>query len=126
MEDKETGKTTNLRLEDYKFTTAEGSFNSRFVIRYTSKTLGTGDFENLENNVIVSVKNGVVKITSSKETLKEVNIFNIGAQLLYTKNKVNSSELLISNLHSSDQALLVKITLESGYTFTKKIIYSNL
>ncbi|AXB55749.1 T9SS sorting signal type C domain-containing protein [Flavobacterium fluviale] len=124
--DKETGKTTNLRLENYTFTTAEGSFNNRFVIRYTSKTLGTDDFENLENSVVVSVKDGVVKITSSKELLKEVNIFNVGAQLLYNKNKVNSSELIISNLHSSDQALLVKITLENGHTFTKKIIYSNL
>ncbi|MCY1187759.1 hypothetical protein D9M73_287790 [compost metagenome] len=74
----------------------------------------------------MSVKDGVVKITSSKEALKEVNIYNVGAQLLYTKTKVNLSELVISNLHSSDQALLVKITLENGHAFTNKIIYSNL
>ncbi|TDX09249.1 T9SS sorting signal type C domain-containing protein, partial [Flavobacterium sp. S87F.05.LMB.W.Kidney.N] len=95
-------------------------------LRYTSKTLGTDDFENISDGILVSVKNKIVRITSSKEALKEVKIFDIGAQLLYSKNRVNSSELQISNLNSSDQALLVKITLENGHTFTKKIIYSNL
>ncbi|MBW1657834.1 T9SS sorting signal type C domain-containing protein [Flavobacterium quisquiliarum] len=126
LEDKTTGKTTNLRLADYTFTSVAGTFNSRFVIRYTDKTLGVDDVESLENSVLVSVKNKVVKITSSKETIRDVNIFDIGAQLLYNKNNVNSSELQISNLQSSDQALLVKITLENGHSFTKKIIYSNL
>ncbi|MDQ1167893.1 T9SS sorting signal type C domain-containing protein [Flavobacterium sp. SORGH_AS_0622] len=126
LEDKTTGKITDLRKENYTFKTAIGTFTDRFVLRYTSKTLGTDDFENLESSILVSVKNGIVQITSSKELLKEVNVFNIGAQLLYTKNNVNSSEMQISSLHSSDQALLVKITLENGSTFTKKIIYSNL
>nr|WP_294785029.1 T9SS sorting signal type C domain-containing protein [uncultured Flavobacterium sp.] len=126
LEDKTNGKITNLRLENYKFTTAAGTFNNRFAIRYTSATLGVDDVEGLENSVLVSVKNREVKITSSNESIKEVNIFDIGAQLIYTKNNVNSTELQISNLQSSDQALLVKITLENGYTFTKKIIFSNL
>ncbi|MNS41752.1 hypothetical protein D3C86_270150 [compost metagenome] len=88
--------------------------------------MGTGDFENLENSVLVSVKNKIVSITSSKEIIKEVNVFDVGAQLLYSKNKVNSSELQIANLRSSDQVLLVKITLENGSTITKKVIFSNL
>ncbi|HEY1195254.1 LamG-like jellyroll fold domain-containing protein [Flavobacterium sp.] len=126
LQDKTTGKMTNLRLENYKFTSEAGTFNSRFVIRYVNTTLGTDDFESLENSVLVSVKDRIIKITSSQESIKEVNIFNIGAQLLYNKNNVNSSELQISNLYSSDQALLVKITLENGHSFTKKIIFSNL
>lgn len=126
LEDLATDKIINLRTQDYKFTTAIGTFANRFNLRYTSKTLGTGEFENLENTVLVSVNNKVVKITSSKETIKEVNVYNIGGQLLYTKNKVNSSELQISNLNSSDQVLLVKVTLENGHTLTKKVIFSNL
>jgi len=72
------------------------------------------------------VNNKVINITSSKETIKDVNVFNVGAQLLYNKNKVNSQELQISNLHSADQVLLVKVTLENGSTVTKKVIFSNL
>ncbi|RYJ39482.1 RemA [Flavobacterium anhuiense] len=126
LEDKTTGKITNLRNENYTFSTLTGTFADRFVLRYTNKTLGTGDFENLESSVLVSVKDKVISITSSKETIKEVNIFDVGAQSLYSKKKVNSSELQINNLHSSDQVLLVKVTLENGSTITKKVVFSNL
>jgi hypothetical protein len=126
LEDKTTGKTTNLRNENYTFSTLVGTFTDRFVLRYTGKTLGTDDLENLENSVLISVKNKTVSITCSKETIKEVTIFNVGAQLVYSKSKVNSSELQIANLHSSDQVLLVKVTLENGSTVTKKVIFSNL
>ncbi|MCV2486844.1 T9SS sorting signal type C domain-containing protein, partial [Flavobacterium sp. SH_e] len=126
LEDKTTGTVTDLRAGNYTFNTAIGTFTDRFTLKYTNKTLGNEEFENLENSVLVSVKNQVVKITSSQETIKEVNIYNIGAQLLYSKNKVNASELQIANLHSTDQVILVKVTLENGYTFTKKAIFSNL
>ena len=126
LEDKTTGKTINLRNENYTFSTLVGTFTDRFVLRYTGKTLGTDDLENLENSVLISVKNKTVSITCSKETIKDVTIFNVGAQLVYSKNKVNSSELQITNLHSSDQVLLVKVTLENGSTITKKVIFSNL
>ncbi|MBL0736420.1 T9SS sorting signal type C domain-containing protein [Flavobacterium sp. GN10] len=126
LEDKTTGTITDLRASNYTFKTGIGTFTDRFVLRYTNKTLGTDDIENLENSVLISVKNKIVNITCSKETIKEVNIFNVGAQLLYTKNKVNSSEIEINSLHSSDQVLLVKVTLENGSTITKKVIFSNL
>ncbi len=126
LEDKILGKIIDLRKENYTFPSGTGTYSTRFVLRFTNKTLGTDDFENLENSVLVSVKDKVVKITSSKETVKEVNIYNIGAQLLYSNEKVNASELQITNLHSSDQVVLVNITLENGHNFTKKVIFSNL
>lgn len=126
LEDLTRGKIINLRTENYKFTTEIGTFTNRFNLRYTSKTLRNEDFENLENSILVSVKNKVVKVNSSKELIKDVSVYNIGAQLLYTKNKIDSSELVISNLNSSDQVLLVKVTLENGYSFNKKVIFSNL
>jgi len=126
LEDKVLGIVTDLRKANYTFSSGTGTYSSRFVLRYTNKTLGTGDFENLENTVLVSVKDKTVNVTSSKETIKEVNVYNIGAQLLYSNNKVNSSELQIKNLNSTDQVLLVNITLENGHNFTKKVIFSNL
>ncbi len=126
LEDKETGKIVDLRKENYTFFSVAGTNTTRFTLRYTNKTLGTDDFENLENTVLVSVKDKTLKIVSSKETLKEVRIYNVGAQLLYSKDKINASELQIANLNSSDQVILVKITLENGHTITKKVIFSNL
>lgn len=126
LEDKELGVIKDLRKENYTFTSGTGTYSNRFVLRYTNKTLGTGEFENLENTVLVSVKDKAINITSSKEIIKGVNVYNIGVELLYSNSKVNASQLQIKNLHSSDQVLLVKITLENGHTFSKKVIFSNL
>jgi len=126
LEDKFTGIITDLRKENYTFKTAVGTSTTRFVLRYTNKTLGIDNPETLENSVLVSFKDQIVKITSSKEIIKEVNIYNVGGQLLYTKNNLNASELQITDLHSGDQVILVKVTLENGYSITKKVIFSSL
>jgi autotransporter-associated beta strand protein len=123
LEDKTTGKIQDLRAANYTFTTAIGTFTDRFVLRYTNKTLGTGDFENIENGLLVSVKDKTIKVTSAKENIKEVTIFDINGKLLYNKKKVGSTELQISNLQAANQVLLVKVTLENEFTATKKIIF---
>ena len=123
LEDKTTGKIHDLRAENYTFSTEKGTFNDRFVLRYTNKTLGTGDFENIENGLLVSVKEKVIKVTSAKENIKEVTIFDINGKLLYNKKKVGATELQISNLQSANQVLLVKVTLENDFTTTKTLVF---
>lgn len=124
LEDKFTGIITDLRKENYTFKTAIGTSTTRFVLRYTNKTLGTDDFENSTNNVLVSVKSKVIKVNTGTENIKEVNIYNIGGQLIYNKNKVDSNELTISNLPSGNQVLLIKVTLDNDREVTKKIIFN--
>ncbi|KAF2515347.1 T9SS type A sorting domain-containing protein, partial [Flavobacterium zhairuonense] len=123
IEDKKTGTIHDLTKSNFTFNTEIGTFGDRFVLRYTNKSLGTGDFENIENGVLVSVKNKTVKVLSSKENLKEVNIYDISGRLLYNKTKVNSTELQIPNLQSSNQVLIVKVTLENDFTVSKKIVF---
>jgi hypothetical protein len=123
LEDKTTGKIQDLKAANYTFQTAIGTFTDRFVLRYTNKTLGVGDIENLENNVLVAVKDKVVKVTSTKENIKQVTLFDVSGKLLYDKNKVGTTELQLQNLPLSNQVLLVNITLENGFVTTKKIIF---
>ncbi len=123
LEDKTTAEVHDLTASNYTFTTLAGTFPDRFVLRYTNKSLGTGDFENIENGVLVSLKDKIVKVLSSKENLKEVNIYDISGKLLYNKTKIESNELQVSNLQSSNQVLIVKVTLENGFTVSKKIIF---
>jgi hypothetical protein len=124
LEDKVTGSVTDLRAANYTFTTAIGTFVDRFTIAYTKKTLGTGDFESTEDNVLVSIKDKIIKVTATKETIKEVTIYDISGKLLYNKKKVGVAELQIPNLQSSNQVLLVKVTLDNDYVVTKKIIFN--
>ncbi|TDO98369.1 T9SS sorting signal type C domain-containing protein, partial [Flavobacterium sp. 245] len=123
IEDKSTGKIHDLTESNYTFTTAIGTFTDRLVLRYTNKSLGTGDFENIEKGITVSVKDKAVKVVSSNEAIQDVTIFDVAGKLLYTKKKAGTSELVISNLQSSNQVLLVDITLENGYKTTRKIIF---
>jgi hypothetical protein len=125
IEDKVTGAVHDLRYSDYTFTSEIGAFTDRLVLRYTGKTtLGTGDFENLENGLLVSVKNKVIDILSSKENIKEVTVYDITGKLLYNKKKVGTTELQIQNLPSSNQVLLVKVTLENDFVTTRKVIFN--
>ncbi|MDR6764742.1 hypothetical protein J2Y38_004984, partial [Flavobacterium sp. 2755] len=123
LEDKVTSKVHDLKAGNYKFTTEIGTFTDRFVLRYTNKTLGTGDFENVKDGLLVSVKDKVIKVTSSKENIKEVTVFDITGKLLYNKKKVGTTELSISNLQVAEQVLLVKVTLENKAEVTRKIIF---
>ena len=123
LEDKKTGTITDLRAGDYTFTTAIGTFTDRFVLRYTNKTLGTGDFENVENGLLISVKDKIIKVTSAKEEIKDVAIFDISGKVLYDKKKIGTTELQISNLQAENQVLLIKVTLVNGNITTKKILF---
>ncbi|WP_456313395.1 T9SS sorting signal type C domain-containing protein, partial [Pseudomonas shirazensis] len=124
LEDKTTGVIYDLTAGNYKFTTAKGTFSDRFVLRYTNKTLGTGDFEDTQNGLLVSVKQKNIKVTSAIENIKEVTIYDVAGKMLYNKNKAATTELQIQNLPSANQVLLVKITLENNFTTTKKIIFN--
>ena len=123
IEDKLTNTVTDLKNGNYTFNTVAGTFNDRFVLRYTNKTLATSTFDSLENKVLVSNKNRQIKINSFAETIDKVTIYDLLGRQIYQKEKVNSNELAIANLVSSRQTLVVKTVLQNGTTVTDKIIY---
>ncbi|MBF4517181.1 T9SS sorting signal type C domain-containing protein [Flavobacterium sp. ANB] len=124
LEDKKTNVIHDLTASNYTFSTATGTFTDRLVLKYKNKTLGTGDFENIENGVLISVKNKTIQVTSSKEALSEVSVYDLTGKLLYNKKKVGTTELQISNLQLSSQVLFTKVTLENGYVISKKLIFN--
>jgi hypothetical protein len=123
IEDKLTNTIFDLRSGPFTFNTAAGTFNDRFVLRYNNKTLGTGDLETLENQVLVSSKNKQIKVNSVIEIIDKVTVYDLLGRQLFKKEKVNSNEQAIPNLVSSQQTLLVKVIMQNGQTVTKKIIY---
>ncbi|MBF4486787.1 T9SS sorting signal type C domain-containing protein, partial [Flavobacterium sp. CSZ] len=77
----------------------------------------------IEGGILISVKNKIINVSSSKENIKEVTIFDITGKTLYNKTKVSNTELQIQNLQSGNQVLLVKVTLDNDFTTTRKIIF---
>ncbi|MDQ1167890.1 T9SS sorting signal type C domain-containing protein [Flavobacterium sp. SORGH_AS_0622] len=129
LQDNVTKTIHNLKTGGYKFTTTIGVFPDRFVLRYTNPNdavLGNENFENLNGNISVSVREKNIKLQSfsDKENLQEAAVYDVGGKLLYHKKEIDDKEWLITNLHSGPQVLLVKITLDNGKTVTKKIVYN--
>lgn len=123
LEDKNTNTIHNLKTSPYSFQTTIGTFNDRFVLRYTDKTLGVEDVIADGNKVFVTVKNKQLKVTAGKEDIKSVTIYSILGKQIYFKKDITSKELVIDNLPSSDQVLIVKTVLEDGTLHTTKTIF---
>ena len=123
LEDKQTGTISELTAGNYTFTTKAGTFNNRFVLRYTNKTLGTGDFETTDDAVSVLIQNKTITVNSTVENIDKVFIYDISGKHLYKKEEVNNLQLIIQNLPFAQQVLLVKVVLDNGYQTTKKVIF---
>jgi hypothetical protein len=123
LEDKLTTMVHDLKAKAYTFSTEKGTFNDRFVLRYTNRTLGVGDFDTAAMQVLVSVKNKQIKINSSVETIDKVFIYDVLGKQIFEKTNVDALELVIPNLVSSDQVLIVKTLLQSGQIVTTKTVY---
>ncbi|PXY44568.1 DUF7507 domain-containing protein [Flavobacterium hydrophilum] len=123
LEDKQTGTINELTAKNYTFKTKAGTFNNRFVLRYTNKTLGTGDFETQDDAVWVLAQNKTVTVNSTTENIDKVFIYDISGKQLYKKVDVGNLQLIIQNLPFAQQVLLVKVVLENDYQTTKKVIF---
>jgi hypothetical protein len=129
LQDNVTKTIHNLKTGGYTFRSAPGTFLNRFVLRYTNqdagKPLGNEDFENQNQQIVVSVKDKNIKLQaiSEQENLQEVAIYDTGGKLLYRKKQIGNKEWLITNFQSGPQVLLVKMTLDNGKIVTKKIVY---
>lgn len=123
IEDKLVNTIFDLKNGNYTFTTEKGIFNDRFVLRYTNKTLDNKDFKTFKNHVLVSNKNKQIKVNSTVEIIDKVTVYDLFGRQMFKKEKVNNTEVTLTNLVSSQQILLVKVTLQNGQTITKKIIY---
>ncbi|MNX58372.1 hypothetical protein D3C86_892100 [compost metagenome] len=125
LEDKVLGIIHDLKEGAYSFETEVGNFNDRFVLRYnnTNKTLGTDESKISENKIVVSVKERQLKINSFEEAIDKVWIYDLLGRQIFTKEKVDSSEFVISNLVSAKQTLIVKVLLQNGQIYTDKVVY---
>jgi hypothetical protein len=83
LEDKLTNTISNLKTGSYTFTTAKGTFNDRFVLRYTDKTLSIDDTDK-EDGILVFYSNNyktlIIKNNAMDSTVNSVALFNIDGQ----------------------------------------------
>ncbi|MBS7256166.1 delta-60 repeat domain-containing protein [Flavobacterium branchiicola] len=123
IEDKDLKIMYNLKNAPYSFKTQKGTYDNRFVLRYTDNTLATNNLDSKANAILVSLHNQMIKIDAGKEVIKEIMIFDMSGKLLYQKNKIKDSGFSIQSNQFHHQVLLIKITTENGKTTTQKIVF---
>ncbi len=122
LEDLELGIIHDLRANPYSFTATQGINNSRFVLRYTDAVAGNEDFVGDETNVFV-VANESLSVTSLKESIKAIEIFDVLGRRLYENNSLNTQSQAINTLQKTNSGLIIYITLENGKLLVKKAMY---
>jgi hypothetical protein len=124
LEDKLLNTIHNLKTSNYSFVTNEGSFDTRFVLRFTNNISNTNSASSFtENSVVVFKDRENIHINSASIPMDEVSIFDIRGSLLYSKSGINLTDFTISDLASSQQMILIEIKTLDGTFVTKKLIF---
>ena len=123
LEDTSNGTFHNLKNSAFTFTTAIGTFDTRFKIHYQDTSLSNDDFAGNENSVYVFKENNQPKIVSTKSNIASVIVYDMLGRVVFSKDKINTSEIVLSNLIANNQALIIKTTLENNVTVAKKFIF---
>jgi len=113
----------DLRQGAYSFSTAPGTFNNRFVLRFINTALGNTNFDALQKQVVVAQKAQKVSIRSAVQPLQEIVVYDLLGRTIYTSEKLNQNEFSTSDIAKAQQGLILKIRLQDGSTVTKKIFF---
>jgi len=122
LQDKTLGIYHNLRTAPYTFTVDAGTYNDRFILRYTNGTLATEDFQN-SNSVVVAAGKGDLKVRSYASDISAIAVYDVLGREIFSKDQINNAEFSIPGLLANQQTLVVKIKLSNGQTVIRKTIY---
>ena len=123
LEDKLVNVIHNLKESNYSFVTNSGTFEDRFVLRFTDTiSLHSNQSEFNENAITIYKENKNLIINSMLIDIKDVEIVDLMGRLLFTKSNIQSSNENISIDGFSTAILIVKIQLINGQTITKKFL----
>ncbi|MEZ4803638.1 MAG: T9SS sorting signal type C domain-containing protein [Gelidibacter sp.] len=112
----------DLRIAPYEFTSESGTFNDRFILRYTNETLSTPDeVANFGFNIIGL--NDYIKVTSGNSPINTIMVYDVLGRVLANYKDVNALEFKINLVNQSKGTLIVKATLYNGQQKIKKVIY---
>lgn len=119
--DKSNNTTHNLKTSAYSFTTATGTFNNRFELRFTTATLGNDNPTLNENTVAIYPNDKQINIKSTM-TMESVIIYDILGRQLFNANKINAMNFQTTDLTATNQVLIVKVKFADNNEVTKKVM----
>lgn len=120
IEDRDLNIIHDLKHTPYSFTSGAGTFESRFILRYTDSALNTDTFNN-NSNAAAFIANHELYINSARNIVN-IELYDISGKLIQTYAKVNSLEFKTRFLFANG-VYLAKIKFDNGVEVTKKVIH---
>ena len=121
LEDTYTNSIHDLRISPYSFTSEPGTFNDRFILRYSSDTLGTDDVSDLSDITIISNDHGI-QISSRNNPIDSVTIYDLLGRVIIDVYDLNTMYHSFENLQLSKGAYIVRATSYNGRQKIKKVV----
>ncbi len=122
LEDKELNVIHDLKIGPYTFNTAVGTFDDRFVLRYTEETLGTETPIFNENTLLIYKNpNHEFVVSSANTIMSSLKVFDIRGRLLLERKDINATQTIF-NVGLINEVLLVQVKTTDGIIVTKKVI----
>ncbi|UPQ79681.1 T9SS sorting signal type C domain-containing protein [Flavobacterium azooxidireducens] len=121
--DKYTNTFHNIKEGLYAFTSISGTFDDRFELRFTNETLSLNPIINTKNSILCYANDSNIIVKSKDVQIQSIMVFDSAGRLLFNKNKMDATEIIITDIAKNNQLLLVQITTEDDIKSTQKIIY---
>lgn len=113
----------DLKESNYNFTTVAGTFDNRFILRYTGNALGNGDFETANNTIFVASNKNQLTVRSLLDNIEGITVFDLLGRKVFEQKNIHNTTFNTREIVMNQQALIVKVQLENGRVVTKKIIH---
>lgn len=111
----------NLRQSPYSFSTLAGTFDTRFVLRYSNSTLGLGDDVLNSDKMLIYKEQQQIVINTGTTPIQSVRVYDAAGRQLIHEESINLP-LFKFNSTQANGLLLVQIKTDDNQIITKKII----
>ena len=120
LEDTVLGIIHDLRTAPYAFTEVVGTYNARFILRYTNPSLGNNNPNGIQTYAFII--NNLLQIQSN-DAIQEITIYDITGKRLKTYQPKELKNQFETDFFFANGAYIAKITLENGDVVSKKLLH---
>jgi len=123
LEDTYIGVIHDLRATPYTFNVTESiDYGDRFILRYTNDTLSDNESQLALGLTIKAPKGDYIKVNSNLNVIESVIVYDLLGRVLFEKNEINQTEIIINNHDLSTGAYIVRAILNNGKSKIQKIV----
>jgi hypothetical protein len=121
LEDRYLNTIQNLKDADYTFTSNQGAFDDRFVLRFTNALLSTQTQIFNENSVVLYKPNSDLIVDSGNIVMDNIKVFDVRGRFIKEVKNINHTECSI-NLGDVNQVYIIQVTSQDGVVVTRKYV----